>query len=413
MAGDLNVVGAATLAVIADRGGPRRGAEQGELDLVHDAAVAIRGGRIVAVGPTERVLAAAGDGVPTLDAAGKTVLPGLVECHSHPMFAGERHWEYARKVQGATRLEIIAAGGGIRSSVLATRAASDEALVDNAARAYRRIVAGGVTTLEVKTGYGLSAEQELRCLRLLHASSDRTPMDLVYTFLGAHVVPPEATDAQSFAETVAGEMLPLVWEQGIAEFHDVVCEADVFEASIAAKLLARSAELSIPTRVHADASGPSFGWRTAVEGGAVAADHLTYTSDEEIRSVGATDTIAVLLPIAEQLYLDRTRANARLFIEQQVPVAIATDYCSSLHATSLSLAIALATTWYRMTPAEAIVAATVNSAHVLHRAHDRGSLEPGKRGDLIVLDCAHPNELAVAMGAPLVETVVIAGAVVS
>ncbi|MGH2929210.1 MAG: amidohydrolase family protein, partial [Solirubrobacteraceae bacterium] len=204
----------------------------------------------------------------------------------------------------------------------------------------------------------------------------------------------------------------LVRAQGIAEFHDLVCEAGVFEASIATRLLARSAELGMPTRVHADASSPSGGWRAAIEGGAVAADHLTYTSDDEIRRLGATDTIAVLLPVAEQLYLDTARANARLFIDQRVPVAIATDYCSSLHPTSLSLAIGLATSWYRIAPAEAIVGATINSAHVLRRAHDRGSLEIGKRGDVVVFDCPHPDELAVAMGAPLVDSVIIGGEVV-
>jgi imidazolonepropionase len=164
--------------------------------------------------------------------------------------------------------------------------------------------------------------------------------------------------------------------------------------------------------VHADASSDSRGWRTAVAGGAVTADHLTYTPDEEIRSVGPTDTIAVLLPLAEQFYLDDRKAHARLFIETGVPVAIATDYCSSFQATSLTLAMTMACSWFRMTPAEAIVGATLNAAYAVGRHRDRGSLEPGKRGDLTILECAHPNEIGVSIGAPLVRWVISGGRVI-
>lgn len=410
--GDLNVLHAGTLVRVLDRGGPRRGTEQGELDLISDGAVAVRNGRIVGVGSTETVLKQHGPTEWTIHARGRTVLPGLVECHSHPLFAGSRHWEYVRKLQGADFAAIKREGGGIWASVLASRAASDEVLLAQATRAYRQILAGGVTTLEVKSGYGLSLEQELRSLRLLRESAASTPMDLVYTFLGAHLVPADAPSAEEYAETVRTVMLPAVLEQGIAEFHDVVCEADVFEPRLAAALLAESRRLGIPARVHADASGPSQGWQTAVEGRAVDADHLTYTPDDEILEVGATDTIAVLLPIAEQVYLDERRANARLFISQDVPVAIATDYCSSIHATSLLLSIGVACSWYHVTPAQAIVGATLNAAYVCGRGHDRGSLDVGRRGDLIILDCGHPDELGLAWGAPLVSHVVIGGRVV-
>ena len=411
-AGDLNVLHAAHVARICDRGGPRRGREQGELDLVADGAVAVRGGRIVAAGSTDAVLREAEGDVPTIDAAGCLVLPGLVEAHTHPLFAGRRHHEYVRRLRGATSAQIRADGGGIWASVQATRAASDEELLAGAVRAYRQIIRGGATTLEVKSGYGQTLEQELRALRLLRASAASTPLDLVYTFLGAHIVPGETASAAAYAQLVRERMLPAVIEQGIAELHDVVCETGVFEAPIAARLLAESRRLGIATRVHADASAPSSGWRTAVEGGAIAADHLTYTPDEEIRAVGATDTIAVLMPIAEQFYLDAKRANARLFVEQGVPVAIATDYCSSFQATSLLLGVALASSWFRLTPAEALVGATLNAAYAVGRGRDRGSLDPGKRGDLLILDCAHPNEVSVAIGAPLVRQTIIGGEVV-
>jgi imidazolonepropionase len=379
---------------------------------VADGAVAIRDGLIAGVGETADVLARFSDDVPTLDAAGMTVLPGLVECHSHPIFAGRRHWEYVRRIQGATSREIRAEGGGIWSTVERTRQAGDAELVDAAAHAYARILAGGVTTLEVKSGYGLTVDQELRLLELLKASAARTPLDLVYTVLGAHVAPQDGRTAEAWAAEVRDRLLPAARAQGIAEFHDLSCEEGDFSAPVAADLLAASRRLGLPARVHADASSDSRGWRTAVEGGAVTADHLTYTPDEEIRAVGPAGTIAVLLPLAEQFYLDDRRANARLFIGTGVPVAIATDYCSSFQATSLTLAITMACSWFRMTPAEAIVGATLNAAYALDRGRDRGSLDLGKRGDLTVLDCAHPNEVGVRIGAPLVRSVISRGRVV-
>jgi imidazolonepropionase len=412
MPNDLNVIHAAQLAIVKDRGAPRRGAGQADLDLIPDGAVAIRGGRIAATGPTPAVLRETGAEVPTLDATGKTVLPGLVECHCHPIFGGSRHWEYVRRIQGASSASIRAEGGGIWSTVRATREATDDFLVRRAALAYDQILTGGATTLEVKSGYGLTTAQELRLLRLLRRSAEATKLDLVYTFLGAHIAPQDGPSPDEYAHTVAEEMLPAVMAEGLADLHDLTCERGEFPAPVAASLLDASRRFGIPARVHADASGHSHGWRTAVEGGALTADHLTYTPDEEIRAVGAAETIAVLLPLAEQFYLDPRRANARLFVEQAVPVAIATDYCSSFHATSLALTIALACSWFRLTPAEAIVAATLNAAYALGRGRDRGSLDAGKRGDLTILDCRHPNEIGLRIGAPIVRQVVSQGDVI-
>jgi imidazolonepropionase len=412
MSSNLNVIHAANLARILDSGGPRRGDQQGELNLLEDGAVAIRAGRIAGVGETGAVLREFGADVPTLDAAGMSVLPGLVECHSHPMFAGRRHWEYVRRLQGATSREIRSEGGGIWSTIVNTRKAPDAELVDRAAWAYGQILAGGVATLEVKSGYGLTRDQELRLLRLLHASSGRTALDLVYTFLGAHVAPQDGRTAEAWAAEVRDAVLPAVQAEGLADFQDLSCEEGDYAHPIAADLLAASRRVGLPARVHADASSDSRGWRTAVEGGAVSADHLTYTPDPEIRALAGADTIAVLLPLAEQFYLDPRRANARLFIRSQVPVAIATDYCSSFQATSLLLSMAAACSWFRLTPAEAIVGATLNAAYALRRGHDRGSLDVGKRGDLTILDCVHPNEVGVAIGAPLVRYVVSQGRII-
>lgn len=207
-------------------------------------------------------------------------------------------------------------------------------------------------------------------------------------------------------------MLPKVIGQGFCAFHDITCERGLFTPAQASRLFDRSRELGIPTKAHADAWTSSEGWATAVAGGAVSAEHLTYTPDEEIRAVGESDTIAVLLPQAELVYLTDHRADARLFIDQRVPVAVATDYCSSIHATSLVSTISLAAPWYRLTPSEAIVGATLNAAYALQLNADRGSLNPGKRGDLTVLSVNHPDELCLAVGQSVIADVIIAGGVV-
>jgi imidazolonepropionase len=409
---ELNVIHAAWLARVHDRGAARRGAsEQGELDLLADGAVAIREGRIVAVGPTDSVLREFGDdGVPVLDATGLTVLPGLIECHSHPLFAGERHGEYAERLGGATLAEIAARGGGIWSSVLSTREAADDELLERLWHGYARILAGGVTTLEVKSGYGLTRSEELRQLELLERSRDATPMQLVITFLGAHVVP-AGMDADAYVSEVLS-MLDAARARGLCAFHDITCEQGLFSPAQAAALFSRSRALEVPTRCHADAWASSEGWQTAVSGGAVSAEHLTYTPVEEIRSVGATDTIAVLLPQAELIYMTDRRARARTFIDEDVPVAVATDYCSSIHATSLAVTLGIAAPWFVMTPAEVIVGGTLNAAYALRLAGDRGSIDPGKRGDLTVLSVAHPNELCLAVGQEVVSDVIIGGEIV-
>jgi imidazolonepropionase len=198
----------------------------------------------------------------------------------------------------------------------------------------------------------------------------------------------------------------------LCSFHDITCERGLFTPAQALSLFARSRELGTPTRCHADAWASSEGWQTAVGGGAVSAEHLTYTPDDEIRAVGETGTIAVLLPQAELVYMTDRRANARLFIEQGVPLALATDYCSSIHATSLVTTLGIGAPWFRLTPSEAIVAGTLNAAYALQLAGDRGSIDPGKRGDLTVLSVQHPNELCLAVGQEVISDVIIGGVVV-
>jgi imidazolonepropionase len=418
VSGDLNVVHAATVARVSDRGEPRRGAQQGALDIVEDGAIAIRNGVIVAVGSAQTVLRDHREAaVPTIDASGRCVLPGLVECHSHPLFAGERCHEYAERLGGASLAEVAARGGGIWSSVMATRDAGDTELLDGLRRSFDRILAGGVTTLEVKSGYGLTLDHELHQLELLSRARELTPMQLAITFLGAHVVPrdldaPAEQRGQRYTDLIRDEMLPAVVAQGIAQFQDVTVEEGYFTPEQALTLMQRSRAVGLPVRVHADAWATSRGWATAVEGGAVSAEHLTYTPEDEIREVGRTDTIAVILPIAELIYMTSERAKARTLIDQQVAVAVSTDFCSSIHATSLLHTLSTAAPWFRMTPSEVVVGATLNAAYSLGLAEQCGSLDVGKRGDLIVLDCGHPDEVCLAVGAPLLQTVVIGGQVV-
>ena len=417
---DLNIVHAASLARVDDNGQPRRGATQGDLGVIIDGAVAIRGGVIVAVGSTDDVLASHGDAVATIDASGRCVVPGLVECHSHPLFAGNRHHEYAERLAGASLAEVAARGGGIWSSVVATREATDEELLARLAIALDRMMAGGATTLEVKSGYGLTVEQEVRQLALLRRARSMTPIQLAITFLGAHVVPrdlhgdidraPEDR-AERYTDLIEGDMLSAVVAQGVAQFQDVTVEQGYFTPDQALRLMRRSHEVGLPVRVHADAWATSQGWRTAVAGGAVSAEHLTYTPSEEIHEVGRTDTIAVVLPMAELIYMTSRRADARAFIDHEVPVAVATDFCSSIHATSLLNTVATAAPWFRMTPGEVIVGATLNAAYSLGLQASCGSLDPGKRGDVLILDCEHPDEVCLAVGAPLIDSVVIGGQV--
>lgn len=251
----------------------------------------------------------------------------------------------------------------------------------------------------------------MRALRLLRDSQSLTPLTLIRTFLGAHMTPADAPSPQAYMDTVLDEMLPLVQSDALADFIDVSCDAGLFETSLVERLLDRAHEIGMPARVHADGWAAADGWRIAAAKGAVAADHLTYTSDDQIREVGATDTVATLLPIAELVYRTDRRANARLLIEQGVPVAIATDYCSTVHSTSLATTVGFAIPWFDMTPGEAVVGATLNAAYSLNCGHQRGSLDLGKRGDLTILECEHPNEIYLSVGAPLVAAVVIGGAV--
>jgi imidazolonepropionase len=411
---DFAVIHAAQLVTVGGgTGGPRRGGDLRRLDVIADGALVASQGRIAAVGTTAEItachdLAAAR----MIDAGGKVVMPGLVDNHTHPLFAGLRYDEYAERLGGGGMANVSRRGGGIWSTVVKTREAGDVELLAILRKHFADILRSGTTTVEVKSGYGQTVDQELRQLRLIAEASKQSPLRVVPTFLGAHIVPLEHRDAASYAAEIIDQMLPAVRAQGVARYCDVACDAS-FTSEIASRILRRAADLGMPGRVHADGLRSSRGWQTAVDNRAVSADHLTYTPDAEIDAAGGVDTVASLIPTAEMYYFTDRRANARRFIDAGVPLVIASDFCSSIHSPSLYQILSLAAAWYRLTPEEVVSATTINPAFGLGMVDQVGSLEVGKWADLIVVDVPHYRMIIYEFGMPRVETVVIGGTIVS
>lgn len=382
----------------------RRGAEQGRLDVVADGALVASNGTILAVGPTQEIEADYDlRGATVLDATGQIVLPGLVDCHTHPLFTGLRYEEYARRLGGLEMSEASRQGGGIWWTVQQTRQASGAALTQTLSEYLGSILRSGTTTAEAKSGYGQSTHEELRHLTLIGQAAGQSRLRVIPTFLGAHIVPREHENVGSYVDEIVHEMLPRVAEQGIARFCDTSCNSE-FTAELATRIIREADRYGLPSRVHADGDEDTNGWATAVENSARSADHLTATPPRKIASVGATDTVAVLIPAAE-LYYFWGRAPARDFIDNEVPVAIATDFCSSIHAPSLYDVLSLAAPWYRMTPEEIICAVTVNAAYSLGVLDEVGTLAPGKSADLIVVDVQDYRQMIYDYSAALVAVV--------
>lgn len=381
--GDLNVVNISELHPVRDPGTARSGERQGDTGVIRDAAVAIRGGRIAAFGPAEEV--DLGDpGIAVLDARRGTVAPGLVESHAHPIFAGNRSPEYARRLRGMPASILgDSEETGIKYTVRETRRASTEELTKRLVAYLERAAASGVTTCEVKGGYGLTLEEELRYLSIAASVADPRLPRVVATLAAAHDVPHGAT-----AERHTADLLERILPSALAEFpaaiNDVTCEQGVFTPEQTGSILAAARRLGARSKVHADAFADSGGWDTAVEHGALSADHLTFTPIEAIERHAGVRTVATVLPVAELFYMTSRRAPARAFIEHDVPLAVATDYCSSIGATSLQRAMALAAPWFGLGPEESLTAVTLNAAYALGVEAECGSIDIGKRGDLVV-----------------------------
>jgi len=390
-----------------------------ELELIEDGAVAVRDNRIVLVGSTEEVLGQTEEDTQCINASGKVVMPGFVDPHTHLVFAGDRAAEFEMRLQGATYLEIMAAGGGIMNSVRATRSASLEDLVGQSRQRLDRMLAHGTTTAEAKTGYGLDTENELKMLEAIRLLDERHPIDLIPTFLGAHAIPAEYQGrAEEYVNLVIEEMLPLLGREGyVADsrpfFCDVFCEEGAFSLEQSKHILEKAKEMGMGLKIHADEFTSLGGAALAAELEATSADHLACTPEEEMKLLAESGTIAVLLPGTPFGLGEADYPSARRMIELGVPVALATDLNpGTCYCEAMPFIMALACRHMGMTPAETIVAATINAAHAIAMGHEVGSLEVGKKADLLILDIPDYRHLVYRFGTNLVERVVKAGRVI-
>ncbi|NNF04024.1 MAG: imidazolonepropionase [Rhodothermales bacterium] len=375
-----------TLYRCLDEGG------QSAVHPVRDAAVAWRNGVIEWAGAA-RDLPQRFTGEPLASARGACVAPGLVDSHTHLAFGGWRADEFERRLRGESYLDIARSGGGIMRTVEQTRSASDEELVEHCMRNLERMAVLGVTTVECKTGYGLSTPEELRILRLYRKINAEQPLELVSTLLAAHVNPnPSVCDNDCYIDDIIQNLLPAVAEESLARFNDVFVEEGAFTHDQARRLLMAGARLGLAPKLHVDQLGDSGGATLAAEAGAVSADHLEYTTHAGIQAMARAGVVAGCLPIAT-LYLHQKPMDGRAFVEAGVPVAVATDFNpGSAPSFDLHLAMMLACTMCRLTPAEALKGATIFAARSLSLDDRIGSVEPGKQADLCLIDAKDVND---------------------
>ena len=394
---------------------PRLGADLRNVAPIEDGALAARDGRLLFVGPTDVCdhLVERAEGATIVDASGCAVIPGLVDAHTHVVFAGDRREELQRRLAGATYEEIAAAGGGILKTVRATRDASVDELVDSGAPRLHEMLQAGTTTAEVKSGYGLTTASELSQLHAIRRLAGRQPIELSATFLGAHEVPPEfARDRRGYLSLVVGEMIPAVAAEGLAEWNDVFCERGVFTPDEAQQILDAGRRAGLKPRIHANELAESGGAEVAAAVGARSADHLVFLGDDSIAALARAGVVATLLPAAS-LYLKLGRfAPARRLIDAGVPVALGSDVNPGGGLSpSMGFAMTLACFAMGLTFEEALNAATINAAYSLDR-HDRiGSLEVGKQCDAVMV-----RDSALALlrgGVSPIEAVIKKGAIVA
>ena len=405
--------------LLALSGGPQRGGDLGRLGIIPDGALLIRDGIIAAVGASQE-LRQAYPGEETLDAHGRVVMPGFVDPHTHAIWAGDRAAEFEMRLQGKTYLEILAAGGGILSTVRATRQSSLRDLIEETRPRLWTMLEHGTTTAEVKTGYGLETGTELRLLQALLTLDAEGPVELALTFLGAHAIAPEYKgDPQGYTAHLCGEMLPAVqcwWQENgpgrPLPFVDVFCETGAFSLEQSRRILQTAQSLGFPLNIHADEFDNLGGARLAVELGAVSADHLVKTSPEEIQILAHSDTVAVALPCTPFGLAEAHYTPARAILEAGGLLALATDLNpGTAWCGDMQFAISLACRYLRLTPAQAIAAATINAAAAIGRSEYIGSLEVGKGADVLILSVPDYRHLGYRFGPNLVDTVLKKGRV--
>jgi imidazolonepropionase len=400
---NLLITGAAQLLTL--RGGaPRRGNSLSNLGLVEDGAVLVCDGKIAAVGTRRRVEARKdAKDAQKLDVGGRVVLPGFVDSHTHLIHAASRAEEYELKIRGASYEEIARKGGGILNSVKKLRAATSEALKARARAALEEFASYGTTTIEAKSGYGLDVDSELKILRLQRELKSEQPLEIVSTFLGAHVVPPEfrgkPDGAERYTALLVEQMLPDVANENLAEFCDVFSDRGAFSLVQSRRILGEAQAHGLTPRLHAEQLSHTGATQLAVELGAASCDHLEQVNAADIRALAKSQTVATLLPGCDFHLGWKSYAPARKLIEAGAVVALATDYNPGTSPTvSMPMVLSLACTQLRMTPAEAIAAATINGAYALRRADNIGSLEVDKQADLAVFEVEDYREIPYYFG---------------
>jgi imidazolonepropionase len=404
-------------------GGPQRGSDLGRLGLIEDGAVLVREEKIIAVGRTRELMSAYPQ-EQLLDCSGCVVLPGFVDPHTHVVWAGDRAAEFEMKSSGLKYLDILAAGGGILSTVRRTREASIETLINESSLRLASMFAHGTTTAEAKTGYGLNTETELRMLQAILALDAAGPLELAPTFLGAHAIPPEYKgNPRAYCDLLCTEMLPFIRQWWLSQpstttrplpFADVFCETGAFDLAQSRQILTRAKELGFPLKLHADEFDNLGGASLGVELGAVSVDHLVKTSAGDIRALASSDTVAVSLPCTPFGLAENEYTPAQQIIAAGGCLALASD-CNpgTAWCESMQFVIALGCRSLKLTPAQAIAAATINAAHAIRRADRIGSIEPGKQADLLILSVADFRHLGYRFGTNLARQVIKRGRVYS
>jgi len=381
----------------------KSGAKQREISLISNAMVLIKDGKIAYAGPADDKLSAS----EVFDCEGRLITPGLVDAHTHLVFGGWRQKELGLKLEGVSYLDILRAGGGILSTVEQTRKASEAELIEKGKALLHEMLQFGVTTCEAKSGYGLNTETELKQLKVAHELNKSQPIDIVSTFMGAHAFPKEYADNRAgYIDYLLKEMLPTVAQENLAEFCDIFCETAVFTPDESRRILLEAAKHGLRPKIHADEIDPIGGAEMAAEVGAVSAEHLIQASDEGIKAMAEKNVIAVLLP-ATSFYLDKPFARARDMINAGVPVAVSTDFNpGSSPSLNMQFVLNLACLKYKLTPAEALTAATLNGAAAINRAEICGSIEIGKQADLVVWNAEDLEYIFYRYGSNLAHSII-------
>jgi len=408
----LAVVGCSQLVTLEGPQRPRIREEMRNLAVIENGAMLIEDGRIVRTGTRSEIEPLITAETDVIDAKGRAVLPGFVDAHTHPVFAGNRADEFDKRSQGATYQEIAAAGGGIRSTVRKTRLANQDQL-KNATCGYAEwFLRGGTTTIEAKSGYGLSLDDELKLLQVIRDVNQAGPLRLVPTLLGAHEVPDEYRGrATEYVDVVMEEMLPAVQRENLARFCDVFCEPGIFPVDVSRRILQHARKLGFGVRLHADQLSLSGGAQLAAELGASTADHLERTDAAGIAALASANVQPVLLPGSVYALGSTHYPAARAMIDAGLAVVLATDFNPGSSPTpSMPMILSLASTHLKMTPAEAITATTINAACSLGLGSEIGSLEPGKQADFVIHDCADWREIGYFFGIEHAAAVYINGA---